>query len=67
MRARVDALPTLGFAMLAAIVLSSGMVGGCATGDCQHGSWAETDGWQCHDQNDERGPQRPQPSDMPWE
>lgn len=31
---------------------------GCFHGTCDHGSWGEKYGWRCHDDNDERGPQR---------
>lgn len=37
----------------------------CTSTSCKHGSWAETDDWQCHDMNDERGPQRDQPFEWP--
>lgn len=59
---RVMALTTL-------LLFSSGVIWlGCGSGQCSHGSWGPKYGWKCHDDNDERGPQRdipPERNDPP--
>ena len=45
-------------ALLAIVAIALLLAGGCVTGGCKHGSWGDKYGWRCHDDNDERGPQR---------
>jgi hypothetical protein len=45
-------------AMTSCLIVVSAICCACTNGQCQHGSWGAKYGWQCHDDNDERGPQR---------
>lgn len=53
-RSRAPALAVMAFVALCGTSCWGGR-------GCDHGSWGPKGGWQCHDHNDERGPQRDVP------
>jgi hypothetical protein len=51
-------LPRARILLIVVVSLPLLLTTGCLRGGCDHGSWGDKYGWRCHDDNDERGPQR---------